>query len=208
MRIVLKISLNSLTGHAFQKRDHDVKKMRAGRSTVLTAPLLYNSSCWHPRLAANGLASRVTVAGVTESAFVTLLTVAILVANLTVIVTINSGRYAKFIHPQVISWLYKYMYRVILCISSFFPTLFYQLLWVSLDFLSQISVCLDLPHHLRFAHQQPYHSQSYPTISYLLFFFFNLQRSFPLPLLLLPFPLSSRNMPKPFQPIPSHLVHY
>lgn len=75
--------------------------MRAGRSTVLTAPLLYNSSCWHPRLYANGLAFRVSVSGVTESAFVSLLTVAILVANLMVIVTINSERYTKFIHPQV-----------------------------------------------------------------------------------------------------------
>lgn len=75
--------------------------MRAGRSTLLTAPLLYNSSCWHPRVYTNGLVSRVAASGVTESAFVALLTVAILVANLTVIVTINSNRYTKFIHPQV-----------------------------------------------------------------------------------------------------------
>lgn len=77
------------------------EKMRAGRSTVLTAPLLYNSSCWHPRIFANGLVFRITVSGVTESAFVSLLTVAILVANLMVIVTINSDKYTKFIHPQV-----------------------------------------------------------------------------------------------------------
>ncbi|XP_025201329.1 trace amine-associated receptor 1 [Melanaphis sacchari] len=74
--------------------------MRAGRSTVLTAPLLYNSSCWHPRIYTNGLLFRITVSGITESAFVSLLTVAILVANLMVIVTINSDKYTKFIHPQ------------------------------------------------------------------------------------------------------------
>lgn len=76
--------------------------MRASRSTVLTAPVLYNSSCWHPRIYANGLVFRVSVSGVTESTFISLLTVAILVANLMVIITINSDRYTKFIHPQVI----------------------------------------------------------------------------------------------------------
>lgn len=79
------------------------KKMRAGRSTVLTAPVLYNSSCWHPRIYANGLVFRISVSGITESTFVSLLTVAILVANLMVIITINSNRYTKFIHPQVIN---------------------------------------------------------------------------------------------------------
>lgn len=81
--------------------------MRAGRSTVLTAPLLYNSSCWHPRIYTNGLLFRVTVSGITESAFVSLLTIAILIANLMVIVTINSDRYTKFIHPQVRLWSYE-----------------------------------------------------------------------------------------------------
>ncbi|XP_050421607.1 trace amine-associated receptor 1 [Adelges cooleyi] len=71
-----------------------------GRSTVLTAPLLYNSSCWHSRVYSNGLIYRITVSGVTESALVSLLTLAILIANLVVIVTINSNKYTKFIHPQ------------------------------------------------------------------------------------------------------------
>lgn len=67
--------------------------MRASRSTVLT-PMSFNQTRCTENISIN-------VYSGTESAFVSLLTVAILVANLMVIVTINSDKYTKFIHPQV-----------------------------------------------------------------------------------------------------------
>lgn len=99
--------------------------MRGGKSSVLIAPLLFNSSCWHPRVYSNGLAYRITVSGVTESALVSLLTIAILIANLIVIITINSSKYTKFIHPQVngILWYRWHLFSPVINLSIFLASL-------------------------------------------------------------------------------------
>lgn len=70
------------------------------RSTWLTAPPLQNSSCSHPRYSNVRTMSHLTVGDVTQAALVLLLSIGILVANVLVIIVINSRRYSKYIHSQ------------------------------------------------------------------------------------------------------------
>ncbi|XP_049786163.1 trace amine-associated receptor 1-like [Schistocerca cancellata] len=72
-------------------------------SSWLQAPALHNSSC-SARPASGGAGAAagggVTLWAVTQSMLVLLLSVAILAANLTAIVVLNSRRYSKYIHAQ------------------------------------------------------------------------------------------------------------
>ena len=71
---------------------------------ILLAPALSNSSCWHS-LPGGGFESRWQTPGVYElvrAALILALSLGILAANLLVICVINSRRYHKYIHAQVI----------------------------------------------------------------------------------------------------------
>ena len=71
------------------------------RSTWLTAPPLYNSSCSHPRYLSASNINTVTLWDMMQGFFIFLLSAGILVANVLLVVVINSGRYSKYIHSQV-----------------------------------------------------------------------------------------------------------
>jgi len=71
------------------------------RSTWLTAPPLYNSSCSHPRYLSASHINTVTLWDMMQGFFIFLLSAGILGANVLLVVVINSGRYSKYIHSQV-----------------------------------------------------------------------------------------------------------
>jgi len=71
------------------------------RSTWLTAPPLYNSSCSHPRYLSASHINTVTLWDMMQGFFIFLLSAGILGANVLLVVVINSGRYCKYIHSQV-----------------------------------------------------------------------------------------------------------
>lgn len=70
------------------------------RATWLTAPPLQNSSCNHPRYSNIRSMTHLTVSDVTQATLVFLLSAGILIANVMVIIVINSKRYSKYIHSQ------------------------------------------------------------------------------------------------------------
>lgn len=70
------------------------------KTTWLTAPSLQNSSCSHPRYASVRGIPHLTAGDVAQASIVLLLSLGILVANILVIVVINSRRYSKHIHSQ------------------------------------------------------------------------------------------------------------
>lgn len=67
--------------------------------TILTAPLLKNSSCENAN--SSLFLTNLGVLDVIQAFFIMTLTLAIVGANFVVIVVINCRRYASFIHPQV-----------------------------------------------------------------------------------------------------------
>lgn len=67
--------------------------------TLLVAPLLRNSSC--ENVNASSFISNLSVTDVLQAVFIITLTLAIIFANLIVIIVINCRRYESFIHPQV-----------------------------------------------------------------------------------------------------------
>jgi hypothetical protein len=71
------------------------------RSTWLTAPPLYNSSCSHPRYLSVTHMNTVTLWDMMQGLFIFLLSAGILGANVLLVVVINSGKYCKYIHSQV-----------------------------------------------------------------------------------------------------------
>ncbi|KAK6639733.1 hypothetical protein RUM43_008008 [Polyplax serrata] len=70
------------------------------KTTWLTAPSLQNSSCSHPRYSSVRGMSHLTISDVVQASIVLLLSLGILVANILVIIVINSRRYSKYIHSQ------------------------------------------------------------------------------------------------------------
>ncbi|XP_024084329.1 trace amine-associated receptor 5-like [Cimex lectularius] len=63
------------------------------KGTLLVAPLLHNSSCTKAH-------NHVTAGSVVQAAFILLLSAGIFLANLLVILVVNSRRYSKYIHQQ------------------------------------------------------------------------------------------------------------
>jgi len=74
------------------------------KATILIAPLLRNSSCSHSRFENSSYLSEIGASEVIQAFFITTLTLAIVGANLVVIIVINCRRYSSFIHPQVCSF--------------------------------------------------------------------------------------------------------
>ncbi|KAK9508611.1 hypothetical protein O3M35_006137 [Rhynocoris fuscipes] len=64
------------------------------KSGLLVAPLLHNSSC-------TKVHNHITAGGVVQAAFILILSTGIFLANLLVILVVNSRRYSKYIHQQV-----------------------------------------------------------------------------------------------------------
>lgn len=67
--------------------------------TILIAPLLKNSSCDNAN--SSTFLANLGALDVLQAFFIMTLTLAIVGANLVVIIVINCRRYASFIHPQV-----------------------------------------------------------------------------------------------------------
>jgi hypothetical protein len=67
--------------------------------TILVAPLLKNSSCENGN--SSTFLANLGATDVIQAFFIMTLTIAIVGANLVVIIVINCRRYASFIHPQV-----------------------------------------------------------------------------------------------------------
>ncbi|KAG8332170.1 trace amine-associated receptor 9 [Homalodisca vitripennis] len=70
----------------------------SSKSTLLVPPVLHNSSCTHPRYGSVG--PQASVGGLVQGTIILTLFVGIIVANLLVIIVINSRRYSKYIHAQ------------------------------------------------------------------------------------------------------------
>lgn len=70
------------------------------KSLWLTAPSLQNSSCSHPRYSNVRGMSHLSVGDVAQASIVLIFSLGILVANVLVIVVINSRKYSKHIHSQ------------------------------------------------------------------------------------------------------------
>lgn len=71
------------------------------KSTVLIPPSLHNSSCSHLRFSQASLLEVISFGGVLEAVIILLLTFGVLIANILLILVINSRRYSKYIHSQV-----------------------------------------------------------------------------------------------------------
>lgn len=71
------------------------------KTTILVAPALQNSSCTHPRYHNVGLIAGLGPAEFVQGLIVFLITLGVLLANLLLILVINSRRYSKYIHSQV-----------------------------------------------------------------------------------------------------------
>lgn len=69
-------------------------------NTRLTPPAIRNVSCLHPRYSGN-IIDNIGPNDTIQALFVIVLTILIIIANLTVIIVINSRRYAPYLHPQV-----------------------------------------------------------------------------------------------------------
>lgn len=69
-------------------------------ATILIPPSIRNISCSHPRYTASYFANTGAIDFI-QAFFIMMLTIAIVVANLMVIIVINCRRYSSFIHPQV-----------------------------------------------------------------------------------------------------------
>lgn len=69
-------------------------------NTRLTPPAIRNVSCSHPRYSGN-IIDNIGPNDTIQALFVIVLTFLIIMANLTVIIVINSRRYAPYLHPQV-----------------------------------------------------------------------------------------------------------
>ena len=69
-------------------------------ATILIPPSIRNISCSHPRYTASFFANTGAIDFI-QAFFIMMLTIAIVVANLMVIIVINCRRYSSFIHPQV-----------------------------------------------------------------------------------------------------------
>jgi predicted signal transduction protein with EAL and GGDEF domain len=67
--------------------------------TILVAPLLKNSSCENGNFST--FLANLGATDLIQAFFIMTLTIAIVGANLVVIIVINCRRYASFIHPQV-----------------------------------------------------------------------------------------------------------
>lgn len=86
---------------------HGPGRMIEHKTQILVAPALINSSCWRS-LPGGGYEARWQNPGIGEilrAALIFALSLGILVANLLVICVINSRRYHKYIHAQVIVFL-------------------------------------------------------------------------------------------------------
>uniref|UniRef100_A0A336LJ54 CSON005263 protein n=1 Tax=Culicoides sonorensis TaxID=179676 RepID=A0A336LJ54_CULSO len=70
-------------------------------NTKLTPPSIRNVSCSHPRLTGN-IIDNIGPNDTIQALFVIALTFLIIIANLTVIIVINSRRYASYLHPQAL----------------------------------------------------------------------------------------------------------
>lgn len=71
----------------------------SSKSSLLVPPSLHNSSCSHPRYGPVGPTA--SLGGLVQGTIILTLFVGIIVANLLVIIVINSRRYSKYIHAQV-----------------------------------------------------------------------------------------------------------
>ncbi|XP_065170945.1 probable G-protein coupled receptor 21 isoform X2 [Atheta coriaria] len=72
------------------------------KTTILVAPALQNSSCTHPRYHNVGLIAGLGPAEFVQGLIVFLITLGVLLANLLLILVINSRRYSKYIHSQAL----------------------------------------------------------------------------------------------------------
>lgn len=84
--------------------------------TILVAPLLRNSSCDNGN--SSTFLSNLGALDVIQAFFIMTLTLAIVGANLVVIIVINTRRYASFIHPQVCGESISFTYDIFKTIFS------------------------------------------------------------------------------------------
>lgn len=79
------------------------------KATILTAPSLRNESC--SNRVNTSLFQQTGASDVIQAFFIMTLTLAIVGANLVLIIVINCRRYSSFIHPQVstVSVIFKWM---------------------------------------------------------------------------------------------------
>lgn len=69
------------------------------KATILTAPSLRNESCLNH--VNTSIFQQTGASDVIQAFFIVMLTLAIVGANLVLIIVINCRRYSSFIHPQV-----------------------------------------------------------------------------------------------------------
>ncbi|XP_054257910.1 trace amine-associated receptor 9 [Macrosteles quadrilineatus] len=70
----------------------------SSKSSLLVPPSLHNSSCTHPRYGPVGPTA--SLGGLVQGTIILTLFVGIIIANMLVIIVINSRRYSKYIHAQ------------------------------------------------------------------------------------------------------------
>lgn len=106
-------------------------------ATILIPPSIRNISCSHPRYTASFFANTGAIDFI-QAFFIMMLTIAIVVANLMVIIVINSRRYSSFIHPQVSISSAPCLFSKLFYVTFFFS--FFCLLLLAKIFNNFISI--------------------------------------------------------------------